>query len=100
MFGKNIEPPTDFTLFTRNGLISAGELVVARADASAAADVAMTKRAAASAKWAAASAAWDAAWVASAADAALAAQRAAASATDADARAAGDEIKSLLLKYI
>ena len=24
MFGKNIEPPTDFTLFTRNGLISAG----------------------------------------------------------------------------
>ena len=89
-----------------NGLISAGELVAARADASAAADAAMTKRAAASAAWDAASAASAAsAWRAAqraAADAALAAKEAArdVSATDANARAAGDEIKSLLLKYI
>ena len=101
-----------------NGLISAGELVAARADASAAADAGMTKRAAASAKWAAVSAAWDAASAASAADAALAAQRAAAdaalaakwaavsAAADAGitakeaADAAWNEIKCLLLKYI
>ena len=86
-----------------NGLVSAGELVVARADASAAADVAMTKRAAASAKWAAASAAWDAASAASAASAARAAQRTAADAALAAKEAARDvsaEIKSLLLNYI
>ena len=101
-----------------NGLISAGELVVARADASAAADVAMTKRAAASAKWAAASAAWDAALAAGAASAAWAAQRTAVDAAWAAKEAARvltweaghttwvvsdaawDEIKSLLLKYI
>ena len=86
-----------------NGLISAGELVAARADASAAADAAMTKRAAASAKWAAASAAWDAASAASAASAARAAQRTAADAALAAKEAARDvsaEIKSLLLNYI
>ena len=99
---KAIQAARDYA----NGLISAGELVVARADASAAADVAMTKRAASSAKWAAASAAWDAALAAGAASAAWAAQRTAvdaawaAMAAKEAARDVSAEIKSLLLKYI